>query len=104
MQNVPLRKAVRRCEAKGLAPHGLKFLGERTMLSVLVQGEHDSEFKIVQQRRAKTTTSDKCTKPPGTGTDYPAIRRCHTRLTNKSYADRSEVSCSLCEEMRKKEI
>lgn len=74
------------------------------MLSMLMQDEPDSEFKIVQQRRAKTTTSDRCAKPPGTGTDYPAMRRSHRRLSTKSYAGRNEVSCSLCEDMRKKEV
>lgn len=72
------------------------------MLWVLEQGEHDGEFKTVRQRRAEATTSDKCAKPPGTGTDYPAIRRCHRRLSIKSYAGRTEVSGSLCEDMRKK--
>lgn len=74
------------------------------MLWVLMQGERDSKFKIVPQRRAKTTTFDKRAKPPGTGTDYPAIRRCHRRLSIKSYAARNEVSCSLCEDMSEMEI
>ena len=64
------------------------------MLSVLMQHEHDSEFKIVQQRRAKTTTSDKSAKPPGTGTDYPAIRRCHRRLSKVMLA---EMRCHVSE-------
>lgn len=74
------------------------------MLSVLMQPEHGSEFKIVQQRRTKRATSDKSTKPPGTGTDYPAIRRYHRRLSIKSSTGRNEVSCSLCEDVREKEI
>ena len=88
--------------SKGTCPTQAEVSGECTMLWVLMQGEHDGEFKIAQQRRAETTASDKCAEPPGTGTDYPAVRRCHRRLSVKSSAGRDEVSCSLCEDMRKK--
>lgn len=69
-----------------------------------MQGELDSELKILQQRRTMTSTFDKCTKPAGTGTDYPAMRRCHRRLSIKSYAGiiYAMQSCCLCEDMRKK--